>query len=103
MPGSKGGWLFVKDAVKVDLPEGVPFPAALIDRSAPVVEHAPAGLVDEAAVHELPALPGDDEVAAGVAEADAHGAGEVDPDAPVTDATDQIGTPGDSGSTGKEG
>ena len=34
VPGSKGGWLFVKDAVKVKLPEGVPFPAALRDRNA---------------------------------------------------------------------
>ena len=92
VPGSKGGWLFVKDAVKEALPEGVPFPAALLDRSAPIVEHAPAGLVDDAAVHEIPALPGDDEVKAGVAEADAHGAGVVDPDAVETDAADQIGT-----------
>ena len=86
VPGSKGGWLFIKDAVKVDLPEGVPFPAALIDRKAPVVEHAPAGLVDDGAVHELPALPGDDEVAAGVAAADEHGAGQVDPDAAASEA-----------------
>ena len=99
VPGSKGGWLFVKDAVKVALPEGVPFPAAFVDRSAPVVEHAPAGLVDEAAVHEIPALPGDDEVKAGVAEADAHGAGTVDPDAVGPDAADKIGTD----DTGKEG
>jgi large subunit ribosomal protein L3 len=34
VPGSKGGWLFVKDAVKVKQPEGVPFPAALRDRNA---------------------------------------------------------------------
>jgi large subunit ribosomal protein L3 len=29
VPGSKGGWVTVKDAVKKALPEGVPFPAAL--------------------------------------------------------------------------
>ena len=91
VPGSKGGWLFVKDAVKEALPEGVPFPAALLDRKAPIVEHAPAGLVDEAAVHEIPALPSDAEVAAGVADADAHGAGVADPDAVAPDAADQIG------------
>ncbi len=28
-PGSKGGWVTVKDAVKKKLPENVPFPAAL--------------------------------------------------------------------------
>ncbi|MBX9880791.1 MAG: 50S ribosomal protein L3 [Sphingomonas sp.] len=29
VPGSKGGWLIVKDAVKVKAPEGVPYPAAI--------------------------------------------------------------------------
>jgi large subunit ribosomal protein L3 len=29
VPGSKGGWVTVKDAVKRKLPENVPFPAAL--------------------------------------------------------------------------
>ncbi len=29
VPGSKGGWVTVKDAVKKKLPDGVPFPAAL--------------------------------------------------------------------------
>ena len=99
VPGSKGGWLFVKDAVKVAQPEGVPFPAALLDRRAPVVEHAPAGMVDPDAVHEIPALPSAEEVAAGIAAADAAGAGQVDPDAPETDGTDQIGTD----DAGKEG
>ena len=103
VPGSKGGWLFVTDAVKVDLPEGVPFPAALIDRSAPVVEHAPAGLVDDAAVHEIPALPSDAEVAAGVAEADASGAGEADPDVGASDGADQIGTGGSGSADTKNG
>jgi large subunit ribosomal protein L3 len=39
VPGSKGGWVTIKDAVKKKMPEGVPFPAAL--KSAAVVE-APA-------------------------------------------------------------
>jgi large subunit ribosomal protein L3 len=39
VPGSKGGWVTVKDAVKKKLPDGVPFPAAL--KSAAVAE-APA-------------------------------------------------------------
>ncbi len=30
IPGAKGGWVLVRDAVKRSLPEGVPFPAALI-------------------------------------------------------------------------
>ncbi|GKY88501.1 50S ribosomal protein L3 [Sinisalibacter aestuarii] len=44
VPGSKGGWVTVKDAVKKKLPDGVPFPAALKSAAAaaPVVEDAPA-------------------------------------------------------------
>ena len=38
VPGSKGGWVTIKDAMKKKLPEGVPFPAAL--KSA-AVEEAP--------------------------------------------------------------
>ena len=29
VPGSKGGWVTIKDAVKKKLPDGVPFPAAV--------------------------------------------------------------------------
>jgi large subunit ribosomal protein L3 len=29
VPGAKGGWILIKDAVKRPLPEGVPMPAAL--------------------------------------------------------------------------
>ncbi len=77
VPGSKGGWLIVKDAVKVAAHADAPYPAGL--RSAHIVhEEAPAGLVEAAAVHELPHDPGAEEVAAGVAAADAHGAGHSD-------------------------
>jgi len=38
VPGSKGGWVTVKDAIKKKLPDGVPFPAAL--KSAAVAEAA---------------------------------------------------------------
>ncbi|MFK7751853.1 MAG: 50S ribosomal protein L3 [Sedimentitalea sp.] len=41
VPGSKGGWVTVKDAVKKKLPDGVPFPAALKTTAAPAAE-APA-------------------------------------------------------------
>ena len=43
VPGSKGGWVTIKDAVKKKLPENVPFPAALKSAvaAAPAVE-APA-------------------------------------------------------------
>ncbi|SLN38691.1 50S ribosomal protein L3 [Pseudoruegeria aquimaris] len=46
VPGSKGGWVTIKDAVKKKLPEGVPFPAAL--KSAAAAE-APAEAPTEGA------------------------------------------------------
>ena len=73
VPGHKGGWLLVKDSVKVPRPEGAPYPAG-IRAIAEQIEHeeAPAGMVEAAATHELPPLPGAEEVAAGVAESDAQ-------------------------------
>jgi large subunit ribosomal protein L3 len=51
VPGSKGGWVTVKDAVKKKLPDGVPFPAALkSDAAAPAAEapaEAPEGGAEE--------------------------------------------------------
>ena len=91
VPGSKGGWLFVKDAVKVGRHADAPYPAAL--RAAAHDEEPHVAIVEEGAVHELPPLPSADEVEAGVAAANAAGAGEVDPgsvpaaeDGPVTGA-----------------
>ena len=46
VPGSKGGWVTVKDAVKKKAPEGLLFPAALRSQQAPAVE----AQVEEAAV-----------------------------------------------------
>jgi large subunit ribosomal protein L3 len=71
VPGSKGAWLMVKDSVKIDRPADAPYPAGL---KAAHIEHeeAPAGMVEAAAVHEIPPLPSAEEVAAGVAETDAH-------------------------------
>ena len=75
VPGSKGGWLLVKDAAKVARPDNVPYPAGLRELGKAIeTEEAPAGLVEEAAVHEIPALPGDDEVAAIAAEQEAGAA-----------------------------
>ena len=79
VPGSKGGWLQVTDAIKLPLNENAPYPAGILVQNAPEaeVEHAPAGLVDDAAVHEIPALPGDEEVAAIAAEQEAGAAAEA--------------------------
>ena len=70
VPGSKGGWVLVKDAVKVGAHVDAPLPAGL-RTSAPVHEQAPAGMVEPGAVHELPHDPSAADVQAGVAAADA--------------------------------
>ncbi|HEY0447264.1 MAG TPA: 50S ribosomal protein L3 [Allosphingosinicella sp.] len=73
VPGSKGGWLLVKDAVKVARPDGAPYPAGIREIARQIeTEEAPAGMVEAAAAHELPPLPGAEEVAAGVAASDAQ-------------------------------
>ncbi|MEC8316419.1 MAG: 50S ribosomal protein L3 [Pseudomonadota bacterium] len=56
VPGSKGGWVLLRDAAKRPLPEGVPMPAAIVELSShsqetPVYE-APA---EETQVEETPA------------------------------------------------
>jgi large subunit ribosomal protein L3 len=103
VPGSKGGWLAVTDAIKVPRNENVPYPAGLVDKSVPEaeVEHAPAGLVDEAAVHEIPALPSDEEVAAIAAEQEAGAAAEAEAEAAAADDADNkdAGSAGEGGAT----
>jgi large subunit ribosomal protein L3 len=77
VPGSKGGWLSVTDAIKLPLDERAPYPAGLLGDKEIATETAPAGFVEDAAVHEIPALPGDDEVAA-IAAAQEAGAAEAE-------------------------
>src|SRR6476659_7773022 len=75
IPGSKGGWVAVEDAVKLPRHDNAPYPAGRVSKDQPIEAEVPvAGLVDDAAVHEIPALPGDDEVAAIAAEQEAGGA-----------------------------
>ncbi len=38
VPGSKNGWLLVRDAVKLKMPDGLPFPGAVVEAAAPQVE-----------------------------------------------------------------
>ena len=93
VPGSKGGWLFVKDAVKVAVHADAPYPAAI--RAPEHNEEIHVAEVEEGAVHEIPALPSDAEVAAGVAAADEAGAGHTDAEIePGADATDAAGKEG---------
>ena len=91
VPGSKGGWLTVYDAIKLPLDQRAPYPAGLLSMAKDIAtETAPAGFVEEAAVHEIPALPGDEEVAAIAAEQ----TGELD-----TPATDDGAATTDAGDT----
>ena len=53
VPGSKGGWLTVSDAVKVPRPADAPYPAALKTEAAPVVEEEIVA-VEEVAVEAAP-------------------------------------------------
>jgi len=102
VPGHKGGWLLVKDAVKVPRPEAAPYPAGLRGSGLEAEhEEAPAGLVEEAAVHELPPLPGADEVAAGVEAADAHAEADAQA-AKEADAAPEAG-PASEDNEGQEG
>ncbi len=92
VPGHKGGWLMVQDAVKLPRSETAPYPAGLVDTSdKSQVEAAPAGLVDDAAVHAMPALPSHEEVAKIAAEQEAGATDPIDTDA------DDIGDTGDAG------
>jgi large subunit ribosomal protein L3 len=95
VPGHKGSWVTVEDAIKLPRHESAPYPAGLIETSQPVAEqeHAPAGLVDEGAVHEMPALPSDEEVAAIAAEQEAGAAAEAEAEAAAeADAADAAQT-----------
>ena len=91
VPGHKGAWLTVSDAIKLPRHDSAPYPAALVETAKPVEEqeHAPAGLVDEGAVHEMPALPSDEEVAAIAAEQEAGAAADAEAaEAAEADAAD---------------
>ena len=85
VPGSKGGWVNVKDAIKSPRDERAPYPAGLLENAAEIAtETAPAGFVEEAAVHEMPALPSDAEVAAIAADQEA-GAAAAEAEAEASD------------------
>ncbi|CAA9528723.1 MAG: LSU ribosomal protein L3p (L3e) [uncultured Sphingomonadaceae bacterium] len=108
VPGHKGGWLLVKDAVKVARHADAPYPAGIREVAPTIVhEEAPAGLVEAAATHDIPPLPSAEEVEAGIAASDAQ----ADPaapdnaaaggDAPVNDGKPAVGGPGTGDVTAK--
>ena len=95
-------------------PDEAPYPAGIREIAEEIVhEEAPAGMVEAAATHELPPLPGAEEVAAGVAEADAHAAeaaaqeeaAEAAPEAAADDAAPEAGgeAPDTAADESKEG
>jgi len=65
VPGSEGGWVLIKDAVKRKAPDGLPFPAALrgadngggAEAPAEVAEAAPVETVEVAPVETVEAPP----------------------------------------------
>jgi large subunit ribosomal protein L3 len=90
VPGHKGSWLSVTDAIKVARNDSAPYPAGILEELKESDVHVPeAGLVDEAAVHEIPALPSDEEVAAIAAEQEAGGAldSEIEAEAAASEET----------------
>ncbi|MBL71348.1 MAG: 50S ribosomal protein L3 [Rhodobiaceae bacterium] len=52
VPGAKGGWILLRDAVKRPLPEGLPYPAGLVEDAAPTEEAAEEGVLAEEVVAE---------------------------------------------------
>jgi len=70
VPGAKNAWLLVRDAVKLPVPEGAPFPGAILEerKSAPEHEEAPAGMIESAAEHAIDTGPTEEEAAALLAE-----------------------------------
>jgi large subunit ribosomal protein L3 len=101
VPGSKGGWVAVEDAVKLPRHENAPYPAGLVSKDQPIEAEAPAaGLVDDAAVHEIPALPGDDEVAAIAAEQEAGGALDSETEAEAGEGAEGEAPAADEGKAG---
>ena len=54
VPGAKNGWLMVRDAVKVAMPENLPFPGVMRRNEDEFKsEEADAGLIESAAEHEV--------------------------------------------------
>ena len=72
VPGAKGGWILLRDAVKRPLPADLPYPAGLVEGGAPAeeaaAEEAPAQdvteeIVEEAAAEAAEAAPAEETAA----------------------------------------
>jgi len=93
VPGAKDAWLLVRDAVKLPLPEGVPFPGLVLEKAIaqPAHEEALPGMVEGAAEHAIDTGPTTEEAAAMVAEQQAGAGDETTP--AVGDENNAAGKP----------
>ena len=92
VPGAKGGWVTVKDAVKKPFPDGAPLPAALKGEGSPAVEAAQDSEAPEAAAAEEPEVAASAETSETAEAADATDAADAEekaPDAPEQEAPDE--------------
>jgi len=84
VPGAKGGWVLLRDAIKRPLPDDLPYPAGLVADEAPVegeaTEEAPAEEVTEAVAEEVVDAAPAEEAAAEEAPAEESAAEEADED-----------------------
>jgi large subunit ribosomal protein L3 len=60
VPGSKNGWLLVRDAVKVSMPDDLPFPGAVIEANASVADEVSAPQVADTPAPEAAASASDE-------------------------------------------
>ncbi len=87
VPGSKNGWLLVRDAVKLAAAEELPFPAAVLDLNAPKADADEAPAVEETAAVDAPV----EETAA--PEAAAEAPAEAPAETPAEDAAPEGDAP----------
>jgi len=94
VPGAKDAWLLVRDAVKLPMPEGVPFPGAVLERASVQTAHdeVSAGSVENAAEHAIDTGPAADDATAQVVEQQAGAGDEIAP--AVGDENSAAGEPG---------
>ena len=72
VPGAKNGWLMIRDAVKLPVPEAAPFPGAMRRNADETrTEDATPGMIEEGAVHEVDTGPTAEEEAKILAEKEA--------------------------------
>ena len=102
VPGAKNSWMTVKDAVKLPLPEGAPYPGALLEKNSSHPEHeeAPAGMVEAAAEHEEDTGPTTEEAAVMLAEQ--HAGAPTDAEIEQTEQAESEAAP-DADADKKEG